>query len=81
MIDSLIRLLPSITQCRNNGIPDRYALVTLHRPSNVDDGPTLKAILESLFEVNRTLDVVFPMHPRTRQRIVEFGINFETFTC
>jgi UDP-N-acetylglucosamine 2-epimerase (non-hydrolysing) len=59
MIDSLIRLLPSITQCRKNGIPDRYALVTLHRPSNVDDGPTLKAILESLFEVNRTLDVVF----------------------
>jgi UDP-N-acetylglucosamine 2-epimerase (non-hydrolysing) len=81
MINSLTRLLPSITQCRKNGIPDRYALVTLHRPSNVDDGPTLKAILESLFEVNRTLDVVFPMHPRTRQRIVEFGINFETFTC
>lgn len=75
MIDSLVRLLPSITQSAKNGVPNRYALVTLHRPSNVDDGATLKAILESLLEVNRTLDVVFPMHPRTRQRTAEFGIN------
>jgi len=75
MIDSLIRLLPSITQSAKKGVPNRYALVTLHRPSNVDDGAILKAILESLLEVNRTLDVIFPMHPRTRQRIAEFGMN------
>jgi UDP-N-acetylglucosamine 2-epimerase (non-hydrolysing) len=77
MIDSLIRLLPSATQCPNDGVPDRYALVTLHRPSNVDDGATLKGILDALLEVNRDLDVVFPVHPRTRQRITEFGINVE----
>jgi UDP-N-acetylglucosamine 2-epimerase (non-hydrolysing) len=59
MIDSLIRLLPSATLCRKNGVPDRYALVTLHRPSNVDDRATLKGILESLLEVSRTLEVVF----------------------
>jgi UDP-N-acetylglucosamine 2-epimerase (non-hydrolysing) len=77
MIDSLIRLLPTATQCPKNGMPDRYALVTLHRPSNVDDCATLKQILESLLEVNQTLDVVFPVHPRTRQRIVEFGIKLD----
>src|SRR5580704_1322615 len=59
MIDSLIQLLPSATLCRKNGVPDRYALVTLHRPSNVDDRATLKGILESLLEVSRTLEVVF----------------------
>src|ERR1700734_2261225 len=37
MIDSLVRLLPAAMQCPRNGFPKRYALVTLHRPSNVDD--------------------------------------------
>ena len=41
MIDSLVRLLPAAQQCRKNGFPERYALVTLHRPSNVDDSETL----------------------------------------
>jgi UDP-N-acetylglucosamine 2-epimerase (non-hydrolysing) len=77
MIDSLIRLLPNTTLCPQNCLPDRYALVTLHRPCNVDNSATLKGIIESLVEVNRTLDVVFPLHPRTRQRIAEFGIKLE----
>jgi len=75
MIDSLIRLLPSAMQCRENGAPKRYALVTLHRPSNVDDPATLKIILDSLLKVSEKLDVVFPVHPRTRQRISEFDTN------
>jgi len=59
-----------------NGLPLRYALVTLHRPSNVDDVPqSLRGILESLLEISEDLDIVFPVHPRTRQRISEFGIN------
>ena len=77
MIDSLIRLLPAAMQCARNGFPDRYALVTLHRPSNVDDSQTLKSILESLLDINEDLDVIFPVHPRTRQRIAEFGLNVE----
>ncbi|HXM23685.1 MAG TPA: UDP-N-acetylglucosamine 2-epimerase (non-hydrolyzing) [Terriglobales bacterium] len=77
MIDSLIRLLPSAMQYPKDGLPDRYALVTLHRPSNVDDSAVLKSILDSLVEVNRQLDVVFPVHPRTRQRIAEFSTNIE----
>jgi UDP-N-acetylglucosamine 2-epimerase (non-hydrolysing) len=76
MIDSLIRLLPKAGQAANN-LPARYALVTLHRPSNVDDSTTLKGILESLLAVGEKMDVVFPVHPRTRQRIKEFGIGVE----
>lgn len=75
MIDSLVRLLPEARKIPQNGLPARFALVTLHRPANVDDGATLKGILESLLEVNRDLSVVFPAHPRTRQRIAEFGLN------
>jgi UDP-N-acetylglucosamine 2-epimerase (non-hydrolysing) len=75
MIDSLVRLLPAAMQLPRNGFPQRYALVTLHRPSNVDDSETLKSILQSLLEINQDLAVVFPVHPRTRQRIEEFGFN------
>ena len=77
MIDSLVRLLPAATRCPANGLPERFALVTLHRPSNVDDAETLKSILESLRSVNEQLDIVFPVHPRTRARIVQFGINID----
>lgn len=77
MIDSLVRLLPAAMQLPKNGLPDRYALVTLHRPSNVDDGSALKTILDSLLEVSERLPVVFPVHPRTRQRISDLGIDVE----
>src|SRR5208337_1000758 len=80
MIDSLVRLLPAaqkalvqITATKPDGTPVRYALVTLHRPSNVDDSETLKSILDSLLEVNRDLTVIFPAHRRTRKRIADFG--------
>lgn len=75
MIDSLVRLLPAARQRQQNGLPERYALVTLHRPANVDDGTTLKSILQSLLEVNQDLAVIFPAHPRTRKRISDFGLN------
>jgi UDP-N-acetylglucosamine 2-epimerase (non-hydrolysing) len=77
MIDSLIQFLPAAMRCPKGDLPDRYALVTLHRPSNVDDSETLKNILESLLQVNEQLSVVFPVHPRTRQRIAGFGTNLE----
>ena len=77
MIDSLVKLLPVAHSQSKNGVPNRYALVTLHRPSNVDDSATLKSILQSLLEVSRDLCVIFPAHPRTRQRIADFGLNAE----
>ena len=75
MIDSLIRLLPSAMASPKNGLPDEYALVTLHRPSNVDNSATLKNILEALLEVSAQLHVIFPVHPRTRQRMASIGLN------
>lgn len=75
MIDSLVKLLPVAQRQSPDGLPQRYAVVTLHRPANVDDGDVLKGILQSLLDVNRELAVVFPAHPRTRRRIAEFELN------
>lgn len=75
MIDSLIKLLPIAKKCSKNGFSDRFALVTLHRPSNVDESMNLQRILQSLIEVGEQMDIIFPVHPRTRQRIADFGIK------
>ena len=75
MIDSLVQLLPAARECCVNGFPDQYVLVTLHRPSNVDDGAALKEILSSLLAIANELPVVFPAHPRTQQRITAFGLH------
>jgi UDP-N-acetylglucosamine 2-epimerase (non-hydrolysing) len=75
MIDSLVRLLPAAQLQNRNRLPERYALVTLHRQANVDDGEILKRILQSLLEVSQDLSVIFPAHPRTRKRIADFGLQ------
>jgi UDP-N-acetylglucosamine 2-epimerase (non-hydrolysing) len=75
MIDSLIRLLPAARSCSRNVFPERFALVTLHRPSNVDDVAALRGIVDCLRKVSKDLNIIFPVHPRTRQRIAEFGID------
>jgi UDP-N-acetylglucosamine 2-epimerase (non-hydrolysing) len=75
MIDSLVKLLPAARRQNQNSLPERYALVTLHRPANVDDGAVLKRILQSLLEVSQDLSVIFPAHPRTRKRIADFGLH------
>jgi len=75
MIDSLVKLLPAAQLQNRNGLPERFALVTLHRPANVDDSIILKRILQSLLEVSHDLSVIFPAHPRTRKRIADFGLH------
>ena len=54
---------------------NRYALLTLHRPSNVDQPATFLNILKGLEELSSTCPVIFPAHPRTQKRIAEFGFN------
>jgi UDP-N-acetylglucosamine 2-epimerase (non-hydrolysing) len=71
MIDSLARLLPSANQYFPSDVTPPYALVTLHRPSNVDDLPWLSDLLLTLSELSTQLGVLFPVHPRTRQRLKE----------
>ena len=55
--------------------PRGYGVVTLHRPSNVDDRETLTALLEVLQDVSQRLPLVFPVHPRTLARIETFGLQ------
>lgn len=79
MIDSLLAAMPNIEQCtiveELELEPKRYAVVTLHRPSNVDDAAQLAMLLEVLAELALTMPVVFPVHPRTRQNIHRFGLD------
>lgn len=74
MIDTLVRLLPRALENGHKKSSGRYALVTLHRPSNVDDSERLRRILDSMLAFSKDLEIVFPVHPRTRQRIAEFSI-------
>jgi UDP-N-acetylglucosamine 2-epimerase (non-hydrolysing) len=79
MIDTLLRMLPAARAANApasvglDGQP--YALATLHRPSNVDAPDTLRTILGALDEIARGLPVLLPLHPRTRQRIDDFGLQ------
>jgi UDP-N-acetylglucosamine 2-epimerase (non-hydrolysing) len=52
-----------------------YAVLTLHRPSNVDDPASLRSMLGAIREVAARLPVIFPMHPRTRAKIEQHGVR------
>jgi UDP-N-acetylglucosamine 2-epimerase (non-hydrolysing) len=79
MIDTLYRHLPLATLDRVsdripvNGRP--YAVLTLHRPSNVDEPETFRSILGAIQHVASRMPVVFPVHPRTRNRLSEFALE------
>jgi len=77
MIDSLFRNL-KIAEDSNIreklGVTEKeYAVVTLHRPSNVDEKDVFEGLLDALVEVSEKLPIIFPAHPRTASRIKEFG--------
>jgi UDP-N-acetylglucosamine 2-epimerase (non-hydrolysing) len=73
MIDTLLAHLPAATfdrvAERFHIAPRGYAVVTLHRPSNVDDDATFAGILEAIGELAARLPVIFPVHPRTRGKL------------
>ncbi len=82
MIDSLIRILGKINQDHQNRIvrqfdveKGEYVLVTLHRPSNVDERSGLEQILKYLSQLSAQIPVIFPIHPRTRKNIEALGID------
>jgi UDP-N-acetylglucosamine 2-epimerase (non-hydrolysing) len=70
MIDTLLRNRERAESSRILGElklePKRYALLTLHRPSNVDDHTVFSRLLDALEQIQRELPIVFPIHPRTR---------------
>lgn len=82
MIDTLIRLLPEAEKrwpsLRQRLSLERYGLITLHRPSNVDDPVMLRKILKALNDIGRELPLIFPVHPRTRGRIAAQGLEHLT---
>jgi UDP-N-acetylglucosamine 2-epimerase (non-hydrolysing) len=55
--------------------PRSYAVLTLHRPSNVDNSETFSHILTALAEIQKSLPIIFPVHPRTKRRLDEFGFT------
>lgn len=78
MIDTLLRFRErarALDSPRSLGVePGRYALLTLHRPANVDDPETLRGILAPVAELGERMSVLFPAHPRTAATIARAGI-------
>jgi UDP-N-acetylglucosamine 2-epimerase (non-hydrolysing) len=86
MIDSLLDCRdvarPAADTLREHGLdatlidgPAGYGVVTLHRPSNVDDAQALRPLLQVISEVSQRLPLVFAMHPRTRSNVERFGLT------
>ena len=75
MIDTLVRLLPKAEERWQRGVlglevqEKPYCLVTLHRPSNVDDPTMLDSIFKTLLDLSTLITIIFPVHPRTRERL------------
>src|SRR5215470_3945295 len=78
MIDTLLKHRARADQSRvlaELGVaPRSYAVVTLHRPSNVDRAESLVAILTAFEAIARDVEIVFPMHPRTRKNLEQLGL-------
>jgi UDP-N-acetylglucosamine 2-epimerase (non-hydrolysing) len=78
MIDSYEMMRPQIESDSGPGRfgleREQYAVVTLHRPSNVDQRDTLENLVEQLIAISMRLPLVFAVHPRTRKRLEEFGL-------
>lgn len=75
MIDTLVKLLPKAVKPNNFQDLQQYILVTLHRPSNVDDPKSLQSIIRNLQEISKSIPVIFPVHPRTKKMIAENELN------
>lgn len=79
MIDTLHQqmdaFMPPALWQESGLISGRYLVMTLHRPSNVDDPQTLRSIIDILEEKLEGIPVVFPVHPRTRANFERFGLS------
>ncbi|MBU8912487.1 MAG: UDP-N-acetylglucosamine 2-epimerase (non-hydrolyzing), partial [Spirochaetales bacterium] len=78
MIDSLVHNLPrarELAKAKELGLQEGdYILVTMHRPSNVDDPAKLEEMTDTLVEISRRCPVFFPVHPRTRNNLEAAGL-------
>lgn len=74
MIDPLLRFA-SENGAAPEGLPSEYVVLTLHRPATVDDPIQLRQVMDGIERVAESVPVVFPVHPRTRSRLEEGGIQ------
>lgn len=86
MIDTLLKhraralqqpILAQLGLLDTQGDPQAFAVITLHRPSNVDTAASLAEIVKALRTLAGEMPVIFPVHPRTRKRLREFGLEAE----
>jgi len=69
-------ILNNATQNVLSKVNGPFVLATIHRPSNTDDIQNLKQIFSAFEEISNDIKIVFPIHPRTRKKIADFGITF-----
>jgi UDP-N-acetylglucosamine 2-epimerase (non-hydrolysing) len=77
MIDTLLRFrgLLDIDAARaDHGLPERYAVATIHRPSNVDDPTGARRVVDGLARVSESLPIALPLHPRGRAMLADAGL-------
>ncbi|MGA1791492.1 MAG: UDP-N-acetyl glucosamine 2-epimerase [bacterium] len=75
MIDTLLAIKEKAEEEAEIDLPGKdYALLTMHRPSNVDDPETFRRIASVLCQLSKEIPIFFPCHPRTQKRIEEFGL-------
>lgn len=79
MIDTLVELLGAAKgrpALQSLGLAKQgFGLVTLHRPSNVDDPEVFISLIKTLQQISRRIPLIFPIHPRTRKRLAEMGLH------
>jgi len=79
MIDTLLKHKAMASQLKiasKLGLQKKnYATLTMHRPSNVDDRETLEEILQALETISKEIPIIFPIHPRTKKMIEQFGLS------
>jgi UDP-N-acetylglucosamine 2-epimerase (non-hydrolysing) len=81
MVDALLRTLPRIEHDKRKVLGDlglearNYGLLTLHRPSNVDDPAALKRILKGMARLSHHIKVLFPIHPHTHKSLTRFRLR------
>ena len=80
MIDSLVQFKDKFDKSKIRellDIHDDYALITLHRPSNVDNEKNLKRVINSIQETSKVIPCIFPIHPRTKHKLTSTKIYNE----
>lgn len=77
IVDALFQNAELAEKSAASQLPPRYALVTLHRPETVDNRDRMLSVLKALESLRKKLDaaIVFPIHPRTQQRLESYGIS------